>query len=208
MQEFIDRVSSPISGTFFASWMLWNWKIILIVFDSGMNVITKIDHIVNLANLKYGLVLPLISGSIYFIVMPLFLVKIKSFTNHIKILNDLKDAEKQRTFGNLIEFDNKSQNEITLMALKELEILITEVTNNSKALRAIANPISDKTVGLEIIQIIGNLEIAMSRCYENMEQYKDLRKKVSERYFSKYGVNFSTTYQSAIIAYNKIFNKN
>jgi len=44
--NFQGRLSSPLFGAFVASWIFWNYKIVLVVFSS-MNVLEKISYIEN-----------------------------------------------------------------------------------------------------------------------------------------------------------------
>lgn len=42
--DLYERASSPLLGAFLTSWLIWNWKTVLVVF-SGMEVIEKVNHI-------------------------------------------------------------------------------------------------------------------------------------------------------------------
>jgi len=42
--DLYERASSPLLGAFFTSWLIWNWKTVLVIF-SGMEVIQKVNHI-------------------------------------------------------------------------------------------------------------------------------------------------------------------
>ncbi|MCJ8317927.1 hypothetical protein [Idiomarina sp.] len=42
--DLYERSSSPLLGAFLTSWLLWNWKVVLVIFSS-MGVVEKISHI-------------------------------------------------------------------------------------------------------------------------------------------------------------------
>lgn len=42
--DLYERASSPLLGAFLTSWLIWNWKTVL-VFFSSMGVIEKVNHI-------------------------------------------------------------------------------------------------------------------------------------------------------------------
>lgn len=59
-----ERTTSPLFGTFFFSWSVWNWKILIALFftTSAELKTTKFEYIdTNLLNLLDGLVYPVIS---------------------------------------------------------------------------------------------------------------------------------------------------
>lgn len=59
-----ERTTSPLFGTFFFSWILWNWKIIIVLFltESSELCTTKFEYIdTNLLDFKIGFLYPAIS---------------------------------------------------------------------------------------------------------------------------------------------------
>ena len=78
MEEFVkslkahlyERTTSPLFGTFVVSWVVWNYKFVMIVFSS-MNVLAKFDFIENqlypdwLSIAIFGIGLPLATSAIF-----------------------------------------------------------------------------------------------------------------------------------------------
>ena len=59
-----ERTTSPLFGTFFFSWSVWNWKIIIALFFTTAEELkmTKFEYIdINLLNVYDGLIYPIIS---------------------------------------------------------------------------------------------------------------------------------------------------
>jgi hypothetical protein len=68
-----ERTSSPLFGAFFLSWIVWNWRIIMIVFfteasELGMTKYEYIDK--KLLDYNIGLISPLISTVLIIIIYP------------------------------------------------------------------------------------------------------------------------------------------
>ena len=74
--ELYERVSSPLFGAFSFSWMLWNWKFLLVLI-SGMKAVEKIKYIDG--TLYHGwfqpifflFLAPLISAAIFIYLYPI-----------------------------------------------------------------------------------------------------------------------------------------
>lgn len=70
-----DRIKSPLSGTLFLSWLVWNWKIIFLILFVSENKITetKTDYIIKHYNNHLHLIWgPIISTFILITLFPIF----------------------------------------------------------------------------------------------------------------------------------------
>ncbi|SMO42945.1 hypothetical protein SAMN06265171_101741 [Chryseobacterium rhizoplanae] len=66
-----DRVKNPFIGTFITSWVIFNWKPILYIIFSNIDIEKKITFIKeNYTDIWYYLWLPLISATFYIAVLP------------------------------------------------------------------------------------------------------------------------------------------
>jgi len=70
-----ERITSPLSGALFFSWIIWNWKILVYLFfdNSQINPDLKIDFIINnYLNLSTSFLYPVGSAILLIAVYPLF----------------------------------------------------------------------------------------------------------------------------------------
>jgi hypothetical protein len=68
-----ERTTSPLYGTIITSWLIWNWRIIYLIFFVSEKKIEghKIDYILdNYSNIEHILIFPLISTILLITVVP------------------------------------------------------------------------------------------------------------------------------------------
>lgn len=74
---FYERMTSPLFGSFFISWIIWNWKIIYLTFFVDTDTIdkNKLDYILEkLYSTDHLIYYPLISTLILILILPFFSV--------------------------------------------------------------------------------------------------------------------------------------
>lgn len=84
-QTWAERLASPLLGGFVASWGLWNWKFLVILFsDASVTTTFKLVETVAFPDLAskvlYGFMFPLASALAYVFVYPYPALKIYEFT--------------------------------------------------------------------------------------------------------------------------------
>lgn len=84
-QTWAERLASPLLGGFVASWGLWNWKFLVILFsDASVTTTFKLVETVAFPDLTskvlYGFMFPLASALAYVFVYPYPALKIYEFT--------------------------------------------------------------------------------------------------------------------------------
>lgn len=66
-----DRIVSPLSGAFICSWLMINWKLLMVIFDGNTSVVERIDYIENnLLNTNTILYYPIFSTLFIVIIYP------------------------------------------------------------------------------------------------------------------------------------------
>ncbi|MDY7395235.1 hypothetical protein UMM65_08270 [Aureibaculum sp. 2210JD6-5] len=160
-----ERVTSPLFGTFFATWMIWNWKIIyltLFISESEIDQ-NKLEYITNnLWEFKLLVTYPIVSTIILITIIPFisngaFWVSLnfKNWRSNQKLkiekkqLISLEQAislrrelrEKEIDFEKILE--NKTKEITTLQSMiKEMEKTISE---KDKELESITKPVRVKS---------------------------------------------------------------
>lgn len=132
-----ERISSPLSGAFFLSWIVWNWKLIyyITVGDDILNVKERIAFIdANFINIQNNLVYPFASAVVLIVLYPLFSTKAyeawisyKTWQRNIK-----NEAEKKR----LLTYEQSYNLRLKLKNQEEeFEKIILEKDELNKSLR-------------------------------------------------------------------------
>lgn len=118
-----DRISSPIAGPIMLTWLIYNWKIVIVALSSGMTADNKINQILELFNYGTGVWWPVAIGLFYIFVMPLLLVQFGKFENICSRLAFQRD-ERNRILMNMItEFHYNGPLEMNLALLENLRNL-------------------------------------------------------------------------------------
>ena len=140
MKEFLERLSSPISGTFIVSFMFTNWQLFFLFVDKKMSYSEKVNEVFLLASWQKFLFIPLIFCTLYLFGMPWLLIQFKKFQNFIEILNSREDFKKEaikeneKTFGKMYSLElNASSLLLLKKQLDQLEILKVNLDENAKA---------------------------------------------------------------------------
>lgn len=137
-----ERLVSPLSGAFFISWFLWNWKIIFILFsnDNELDIIAKFNYIeANLSSLDHLVFFPILSVLCLILIYPFIStgalwvwLKFKKWQNDIK-----NDVEKQQllTLEQSLELRFEVQNQgdrfENILKSKEQEISLLQSQNSA-----------------------------------------------------------------------------
>jgi hypothetical protein len=183
----LDRITSPLSGSFILSWSIWNWKIILFVFSSDLASKDKIVEILNLSNLKSCFLYPLLSSLAYLFLMPYLLYFFKSFTDHVKFINQLKETRHQQKVSNLTQFEVQSTTTLTLMLAKT----IGEQNDRTKALENLVDKIINinnyPPLNTNLIQIKTELQSITSNTETALSTNKKILELVNTKKYSQYG---------------------
>jgi hypothetical protein len=87
-----ERISSPFSGAFILSWIVWNWKLLYYLLFSSEKVVERIDYVQsNFINIRTTLLFPLLSTIFLVVLFPFITIgsywvwlKFKSLQNEIQ----------------------------------------------------------------------------------------------------------------------------
>ncbi|MDH5216633.1 MAG: hypothetical protein OEX19_02990 [Gammaproteobacteria bacterium] len=105
-----ERVASPLYGTFFISWLIWNWKIIYLTLFIKSDRIDeiKIDYIVkNYADIHFLVTLPVISTALLLILMPF--VTNGAYWLHLKFYKWRSDKKNEVEMKQLLTLEQSIQ---------------------------------------------------------------------------------------------------
>lgn len=143
-----EKTTSPLFGTFLFSWILWNWKIIIVLFFTASYEleITKFEYIdINLLNILEGLLYPFISTLIILTIYSalsvqayrlwLYFDKLKSKYKNENEKDKLLTVEQSMKLR--VQFSNQEDSFKNLINEKEelisaLKNKISELNNESK----------------------------------------------------------------------------
>lgn len=97
-QSLLERLASPLLGSFVLAWCMWNWKFLVILFSSATvtQTFALIQRIVfpgTLEIILYGVLLPLISALLYVFVYPYPARYVYEFT--LKRQHELNETKKR-----------------------------------------------------------------------------------------------------------------
>lgn len=145
-----DRIKSPLAGTLFLSWILWNWKIIVLLFFISESKIrgTKIDYIITNYNDEFHLIWgPIISAVLLVTVFPVisysaYWLSLHFKKWHVNSKNKI-EGETLMTIKKSRELKNnmRKQEEDFATDVKEKDDRITELESEIKELKSSTNPI-------------------------------------------------------------------
>ena len=101
--DLYERASSPLLGAFLTSWLIWNWKTVL-VFFSSMEVVEKVNHIGAVIysdfwpSLLFLLVGPLVTALLFLYLYPIPAKHVyRHFREQQKSLKAIKVAVEEET---------------------------------------------------------------------------------------------------------------
>lgn len=111
INPFLERLTSPISGTFIVTWVIVNWKIVLYLFDSTTAPV-KILTIRSNSNSWECLILPLMITSIYLLIMPFALYGLKYVTDLAKTLVEKKEIRTEKDISIYRQYSYSTSGEL------------------------------------------------------------------------------------------------
>lgn len=139
-----ERIDNPFIRSFLFSWIILNWKAIVILFFSSITIVERIQLIEKTySEIAYRLWLPLLIAIFYVIILPYIMWVIEdisklAYIERQSILYDKKTAvikEKQKVAEEEVELENtkadyREKSELNLK-IKSLENEI-DISNKSK----------------------------------------------------------------------------
>ena len=105
-----ERLSSPIIGSFFISWVLWNWKIIIFVF-SGLEPQIKIDNILSLLSPYLSFIYPFLTMLAYVFILPIINHYYGQYQNYRERLDELRDI-RNKAISEIYKTYNSNASEV------------------------------------------------------------------------------------------------
>lgn len=162
MKEFLqtifktseERIKNPIIGSFFTSWLIFNWKPILFFIFTQKSIEDKINFIeANYSNIWNLLLFPLISTLIYLIILPYINLGIEILLNYSQSKRTDLSIEKQK-----LTIESKKQLAIEEIKLEEAKTEFRERNNHNK----LVEELQEKIVNLEAEK---NFELEKSKEY-------------------------------------------
>jgi hypothetical protein len=153
-----QRVTSPLFGTFLASWIVWNWKIIYTTFfiDEDKIIKNKIDYIVENFNDSLYLVwypllstlilltlIPFLSNAAYWLNLKFEKWKVDS-KNEIEKKQLLTLEQSIELRGQIIESERKFESLLQNKndEIKQLKLLVKESNKESEIINTKKNKVS------------------------------------------------------------------
>lgn len=140
-----EKTTSPLFGAFFFSWIVWNWKILLVLFftESSELEMTKFEYIdKNLLSIWISLINPIISTALILTLYSwlsekaymLWLYFNKRKIDHKNKIEKTKLLTKEQSMKLRLELSNKEDSFENL--LNEKEELITALKNELAEIKA------------------------------------------------------------------------
>lgn len=150
-----ERISNPLISTFIVSWLIWNYKFILVFFSSSLNTIQKIDYIKsdifhftlspfftlsNASTILVALVAPILTSLFYlYVIYPRWGKRVyETHKEHIKEYIDIKvkidgetsmsEEDVRALKAKLRNIENINSKQIDLKE-NEIQILRTDLDN-------------------------------------------------------------------------------
>jgi hypothetical protein len=209
-QTWAERLASPLLGGFVASWGLWNWKFLVILFsEASVKTTFKLVETVAFPDLTskvlYGFLFPLASALAYVFVYPYPALKIYEFT--LKMQRTSNEVKQRISDGQLltekqtVEFREKYR-ELDRAKDNELKELQAEVARYKKEVVDLKlqipekkpNKLSDSQIMIlkalrqahgeiresELIRIVGLDKLQAD--YDLFELTKNTLVKISDKY--------------------------
>ncbi|MCW3161144.1 hypothetical protein [Chryseobacterium oryctis] len=192
-----ERLKNPIIGSFLTSWILINWKPILILIFSSKNIEDKIKFItLEYNNIFNILILPLLFSFLYIIVFPYLLMFIDKLTKKategrknealnltiLDVKNKQKLAEEESELEN-IKASFREKKDLN----KKIEILTTQLDERenlidilNKEIENLTNISTNKNESLEQNDLLENEYRKFKETYEFV-YFKDIGKEISSR---------------------------
>ncbi|RJP60164.1 MAG: hypothetical protein C4543_05535 [Ignavibacteriales bacterium] len=126
-----ERITSPFSGAFFFSWVVWNWKLIYFLIFADIEVIERIQFVeLYYINIYNSLVYPLLSTTFLIILFPFITtgafwiwLRFKNWQNEIK--NEIEKKQLltiEKSIQLRMELRNQEDNYNKILTSKEEEI--------------------------------------------------------------------------------------
>lgn len=163
-----ERTTSPLFGTFFFSWSVWNWKIIIaLLFTTAEELkMTKFEYIdINLLNVYDGLIYPIISTIIILTLYAwvseqayrLWLYFDRRKNEHKNTIEKQKFLTKEQSMKLRLELSKQEDSFENL--IKDKEELITALKNEISELQSKFNSSDNIISGSEnILKEVKSLE--------------------------------------------------
>lgn len=154
-----ERTTSPLFGTFLFSWIVWNWKIVLVLFFTNTKELktTKFEYIdSNLLNIYDGLIYPIISTILILTVYSwlaeqayrLWLYFDKRKNDHKNSIEKQKLLTLEQSMKLRVELANKEESFEKL--IKDKDDLITALKNENSELTTRLSEISNNRKQIEL----------------------------------------------------------
>lgn len=130
-----ERVSSPFSGAFFLSWIVWNWKLIYYLIFSNVLITERISFVQeNYINIWNNLAFPFASTVFLIVVYPFittagYWVWLKFKTWQINIRNDIEKNQLltlEQSITIRMQIRNQEAEIDNMLRKKDEEILLLE----------------------------------------------------------------------------------
>jgi len=153
-----ERISSPLSGALFFSWLLWNWRIpyYLFVTDSTLTIDSRLNYIkTNLSSPIFCIILPIVTAIFIVLIYPILTTyTLKIWLKYKKWQYDIKNEIEQKRLISLedsiqLRLEIKQQAEEFDKLLKDKN---KELENLNSKINSLENSIVDKDNKIKQIQ--------------------------------------------------------
>lgn len=160
-----DRLTGPLSGAFFFSWLAWNWKLLFYVLsvDQTKNVIERIDYIQqNFISWLYNLWGPFFSAVFLVIVYPFF--SVGAYNISLRFAKWKKNIKTKIENTILLSVEESVNLRTEISNLEEKYIILTKTKDDN---------ISKLQEGFELYK-----KASEEKIQQKEKELKDLRKKI------------------------------
>lgn len=153
-----ERIKNPFIGSFFTSWILFNWQPIFIMVFSAKNIEEKIKLITSdYNNIWYLLLFPLISAVIYILILPYLNLLFEMILEFSKTKRNYIALNNQK-----LTISNKQDLAIEEIKFEEAKTEYRERNNHNKMIEDLQK---------NYVDIENNLIIERNKNSENLKEF-------------------------------------
>jgi len=192
-----ERIKNPLIGTFAITWVLLNWKAVVILVFSGLTIEKRIDLIeTSHTSLKYNLILPLAIAFFYVIALPYImwlvdeLIKKSSKERKDNLVNQL-----------IIDVQGKQKLAIEENKLEDIKADYKDKVELNRKIEELTKEVETKN------KVIDSQRIGLNTLNEDYSELKDLikesnkKEELSNPNFDKYKEDFLKFQKSDMYEY-------
>lgn len=126
----VERLSSPIMGSFIIYWIIWNWDAVIYITSTSMSASEKIKKINDIHSFISWYLLPALSTLIYMFIIPWLTEAHKLYTDQMKIRAAVHEAKTRNDIKILESYSYTSAVELNDLLLVHFGQTVRNLNGN------------------------------------------------------------------------------